>query len=482
MLTNFKFLEKGAPWPPKSEETRLKLYEQNRLLFEAKHDEVYHNKHRLFDQKLTEEQRATFEIVLNWHKRLSLLWASLLFGEPPTLRVGEKGSKEQSWLEALVIKNRFMSVSREVTIDLSRYGVGIFKIRFDGKRAVIEAQPPANWFPVVDPTNIKNVQAHVLAITYQETVPGVFNIGTKEKNRLKVEIHEIGKLTTRIYELNGQRIGAMVGEEKTVVTGVEEFLVQPIVNLSTSDKAEGFDDYQDIDGIIQELEGRISQIGRILDKHADPSMHGPADALQFNPDTGEWELKVKGGKFYAVGKDDQPPGYIVWDGQLEAAFKQIDTLMEQLYFISQTSPAAFGQLKSGLAESGSALRRLMMAPLLKASLIRMDFDPVLKTVLQTAAALEASQGVSDAKAVQTITVEWKDGLPRDDTEETANETQMYAAGLTSREAVLRRYYNLEGEELQAELERINEERKPPTVAGPAVKLPYRGADDDHQHN
>jgi hypothetical protein len=41
---------------------------------------------------------------------------------------------------------------------------------------------------------------------------------------------------------------------------------------------------------------------------------------------------------------------------LEAAFKQIDLLMEQLYILSETSAAAFGQLKAGLAESGTALK------------------------------------------------------------------------------------------------------------------------------
>ena len=67
--------------------------------------------------------------------------------------------------------------------------------------------------------------------------------------------------------------------------------------------------------------------------------------------------------------EENPPGYVTWDGQLEAAFKQIDLLMEQLYILSETSAAAFGQLKAGLAESGTALRRLMMAPLAKVNSI-----------------------------------------------------------------------------------------------------------------
>jgi hypothetical protein len=95
---------------------------------------------------------------------------------------------------------------------------------------------------------------------------------------------------------------------------------------------------------------------------------------------------------FPVGQGEQPPGYVTWDGQLEAAFKQIDLLMEQLYILSETSAAAFGQLKAGLAESGTALRRLMMAPLAKVNRIRMRFDPALKEVLWLASMLGEGAG------------------------------------------------------------------------------------------
>ena len=46
-------------------------------------------------------------------------------------------------------------------------------------------------------------------------------------------------------------------------------------NLSTSERLTGLDDYSDLDSIVQELEIRVAQISRILDKHADPNMAGP---------------------------------------------------------------------------------------------------------------------------------------------------------------------------------------------------------------
>ena len=216
-------------------------------------------------------------------------------------------------------------------------------------------------------------------------------------------------------------------------------------------------DYSDLDSIIQELEVRIAQISRILDKHADPNMYGPDTALEHDQATGQWGYR-SGGKYFPVGKDEQPPGYVTWDGQLEAAFKQIDLLMEQLYILSETSAAAFGQLKTGLAESGTALRRLMMAPLAKVNRIRMRFDPALKEVLWLASALEKAQGMAGAVVLEDVHIDWKDGLPDDDVELTQNEVQRYTAGLTSLESSLRRLYGLEGQALQEEIDRIRSEQ------------------------
>jgi len=147
-------------------------------------------------------------------------------------------------------------------------------------------------------------------------------------------------------------------------------------------------------------------------------------------------------------------------------------LMEQLYILSETSAAAFGQLKAGLAESGTALKRLMMAPLAKMNRIRMRFDPALKEVLWLASLLERAQGMAGAVVLENIHIDWKDGLPDDDVELTQNEVQRYTAGLTSLESSLRRLYGLEGEALQEEVDRIKTEQ---TAQGstelPSIKLP-----------
>jgi len=462
VLTNLDFLSPGQPWPPESEADRLKKYQANRLLFEGEHDKVFKDWIRL----LREDKRATLELILNWHKRLSTLWANLLLGEPPRISAGDKDSQEQTEVDHLINDNRFVKRAYEVALDVSRFGDGLIKVRYDEK-SIIEGQTPLVWFPVVAKDNVKDIVAHVLAWTYDDISPLPAGVGSRKQQYLKAEIHEKGKITTRVYKLinQGQKIGNLVEDEKVEQTGVNDFLVVQVSNLITTDRATGFDDYSDLDGIIQELEIRVAQISRILDKHSDPNMYGPDSALEVDPLTGQTTFR-SGGKYFPLTPEENPPGYITWDGQLEASFREIDVLMEQLYFISETSPAAFGQLKSGLAESGSALRRLMMAPLAKVSRIRMEFDPAVKKALQLAAALEVAQGFKGAVKLDNIHIVWFDGLPQDDTEQTQIEVQRKGAGLSSLESSLRRLDGLEGEALQQEIDRIKSEQG---TAAPEVK-------------
>lgn len=302
LLTSLSFISPGKPWPPPTEAERLERYAQNRLLFEGEHDQVYKDWIRL----LREDQQATLEMVLNWHKRLTLLFADLLLGEPPSITAGDKDSQEQETVERIIEDNGLFNVAYEVALDVSRYGTGLFKVRYDN-RAIIEGQQPAIWFPVVKPDNIKEIQAHVLAWTYEEDTQERGKTVTKKY--LQTETHERGKIITAKYPIENNIIGPAL-EYKETETGVDEFLVVPVNNVLTTDRVTGLDDYSDLDSIIQELETRIAQISRILDKHADPNMYGPDTALEHDPATGQWTYRG-GGKYFPVGQGEQPPGYVM---------------------------------------------------------------------------------------------------------------------------------------------------------------------------
>lgn len=462
MLTDLTFLDTGQPWPPTDQDTkdRLQMYHSNRLLFEGKHQEVFKDWVRL----LRADHQATLEIILNWHKRLTTLFADLLLGEPPKITVGAEDTQEaeQEQLEDLVERNNLHNRLYEAAMDVSRYGDGPLKIfsqldPIDNKtKAVIQAQQPAVWFPVVSPTNIKEFLYHVLAWTYKEGKDEI----------LYVEIHTKGSYETRKYKLVNGQIKFLLESTTTTHLAKYDFLVVPIHNLITSDRATGLDDYSDLDTVIQELETRVAQIARILDKHSDPNMYGPDSAME-QTETGEWAVRG-GGKFWPVNDGENPPGYVTWNGQLDSAFTEINLLMDQLYTLSETSAAAFGQLKAGLAESGSALKRLLMAPLAKVNRIRMRMDPAVKKALKIAAQLEGT-------TFDEIKIAWQDGVPIDEKEQADMDTARYTAGIMSLETALQ-HQGFEGDALEQEMKRIKdgEEAKNPAVpapAGPKITLP-----------
>jgi len=446
MLTNLDFLEIGNTFPPNSERERLQTYQENISLFNSDHDKVYKDWIRI----LREENNSTLHIILNWHKRLSTLWADLLLGEPP--RISVTPQENQDLLQDIVRNNNLIKTAYEVAIDMSRCGAGIFKVRYN-EGAIIETVPPTLWFPVVRADNIKDVLAHVLAWVFEIPAPTRLKPDAV-KQYLRAEIHEKGKITNLLFKLEDGKISKNVGISQldanipeTEETGIDEFLVIPAINSATSDDIYGTDDYKAIDTIMQEMEVRLSQISKILDRHADPNMYGPRYAIEQDA-SGRYIFRG-GGKYFPVESGETPPGYIVWDSQLTAAFKELDVLMQHFYAISETSPACFGDFSAGFGESGTALRRMMQIPLAKVNRMRLGMDPAIKKALKIAMMLEG-------KDVE-IDIGWNDGLPQDEKEMSQIYTLLYQNGLVSRETAIRRLFEFDEESLQRELGKIQEE-------------------------
>jgi len=434
MLTDINFIERGNVFPPQSETQRTIKYSQNENLFLGKHSIVFHRWARTsgFDG---------LNVIANWPKRLSLLWADMLFGQEPEIQ-SDKPDNVQSFLQ----RNDFFNRAYEASLDVSRYGVGILKVRNDGKNSIVETVSPHIWYPVFNPMNSKEYVAHVLAWTYKGT-----GDDGEEVTYLNVEMHEKGQITYRTYKMQDKTTVHGLVSEDVELTGYDGFLVFPVHNITTSDNPFGIDDYDDIAPLLEEIEMRLTQIGRILNKHADPSMYGDESALEYNENTGEYVIRG-GGSFFPVSEGGTAPNYLTWDGKLEDNFKAVDQLMEQFYAITNTSPASFGQLKSGLAESGSALKRLLMATIMKANRLKVRWSRVLIDVVEAAMVLQDVQ-------IDNTRVEWMDSLPEDETENTNNEVQKYVQGLTSLEASVGRLTGLSGDQLAQEVQKIQSEQQ-----------------------
>lgn len=479
----------GAEWPPPSEKARLKRYAENRILWQAREDRLTIRLGKTYVPALEEAQK----FILDLYSLLTDVWVKALFGEPPAWSAGEdEDSKEHKDLSALATRVAFNRVGKEVAQDRSIFGDGVFTIAMEGGKATINPQPPHHWFPVVSPNNIRRVTAHVLADVIEQG-----SVGAKQRY-LVLEIHERGRIQHRVHRLTnavanteGGKIGPRVsltsilpeiaarvgvGDAGLERTGVDnDFLIAHVANDRLSDELYGMSDYSRIDTTVNGLEERLDQINDILRKHAEPMLYGPQIAM-YQDVNGVWRFNSQDKYIAMIDKDDPVPGYITWDGKLDDALANFNLLMEQFYLQTRTTPAAFGQLKGGLAESGSALRRLMLPVLQRAALIQQDLDPEMKRVLTIAGKLERLE-------FGEISSEWFDGLPPDEFE-TAQSVSLYrAAGVMSRyQAVKAQHNDWRDKQIKAEIERIDDDEAVTAGAGggliPAGLDPVNGGNAD----
>ena len=439
MLTDMSWLKQGAMFPPFDERVRLNHLRDAKLLYEGHHDYVFHRWNKT-------EGVEGLDIKVNWHRRLSLLWADMLVGQPPEIK-----SSNDVALNEFLKRNQFNERLYESAIDVSRFGTSVAKLRYiEGEGAVVDIVPADIWFPVINPANVKDVQQHVLAWKWSK------NPRTDvEENFLSVEIHHKGRVEYITYSLTGSNgIGVRTSYEEEM-TGVNKFLVYPISNVTTSNSVYGENDYDDINSLVEEIEMRLTQLGKVLDKHADPSMYGDESALEYDDVKGEYLVRGGGGSFYPVTPDGVTPAYITWDANLESAQKQVDLLMQQFYVVSQTSPAAFGDMKEGLVESGSALKRLLMATIIKVNRLKIRYEAAITYILELAGEMQSKRGQA---GFSNISVEFKDALPEDEYEKVQNEVMRINNGLSSVESSVSRIDGISGDALQREMEAINSQR------------------------
>lgn len=411
ILTSLDFLRADSEFPPPSQLARLAKYRHNKALFDKKGGAIDRKSYNHVVQVMDNHWRVVpYRLLLNLYRKISYKTADMLFVEAPVF--GSVESNEASDINSQIVSevvsnSNLVMLGWQAGIDTSRYGDGVLVVTEreteDGMRGVLTITQPMYWYPVADPEDLRNIKYQVLA-WYKE-------IESKSKQRefmLTVHIHERGFVTKHEAIMRGGKIVSIDEGERTE-TGLTDFAVLPIQPTLTSDSAFSADDYTDIEDIIIELQTRIQQIARVLDKHADPSMTGSINNLEKDPVTGEATLKVGG--FYARESNDDPKTeYITWDGQLEASFKEIDLMMNLLAIISEMGPAIFYDeiLKIG-SLSGRAIRMLYTNALNKVARTRNAFDGVLKSGIALASQLGYSSQVTKAD----VSIKWNDGLPDD---------------------------------------------------------------------
>ncbi|MCM1220264.1 MAG: phage portal protein [Lachnospiraceae bacterium] len=531
MLRNLAWLEPGQAFPPLKERRRIRRYVENEALFDGEHfGEVLRTREQVYAhegsiavyQKCAEricqvignfDDVISFPVLLNFQRLMSLKMADLVCGEFPTIT--GVTSKENEALKDVRDVTDFDAKLFATTIDISRYGDAIWRVYLnDQKRKVFTCWDPKEWYPVVSQDGTNTVNAHVLCwrVNLTESAEGL-----PPQWQLHAQIHwatgdNVGKYEYRVYDLGseGCTIGKLIKSE-TVSTGLDTCAVFHLKAYSVTNTVYGYDDYMPVDSILAEIMTRVGQISVILDKHADPNITGPVTMLSIDPKTGEAHLKH--GKFFAVSQGEQEPKYMTWDGQLTAAFEQLEFLVNQLYILSEMGAALLGgQDGSSVAISGTAMRFKMVNPLAKARRIansmtrpvRMLFSELSSdaevddesTASASGGSVQAGVLPGDAGAsdehpgvveeaplklpipFKHISVFWSDGLPDDPRENV--EICKLATGATKMmplETGIMEYFGRTNEEALQWLEKIRQE----TEASMLLQQSMMPQEDDPNH-
>jgi hypothetical protein len=461
-----KLFATGEIYPPERDIPRLARYKRGRTIFDGRHPEIYERASSLLKDTPHAAQLKTLFIAVNLMDILLTKPADLLTGEPPTYESGKgPGSREQERLDSIVEENDLTLTAHELTIGGGYRGDSFLKTYFASRADVTETEelgllaPESRLEPIIEavPANIvfpelsrgsrkKFSAINVAWVDWVEEPGGkvirwLYGKPTSYVPYLVVERYVPGYIVYERYELTESGVNSewgvpistyLIGEKiatgrevDVVETGTPELLIRHIPYKSVDDRWEGINGVEKLESVLSAINERLAQIDYILWKHSDPWMYGPED-LGDDGDSSTGALRG-GGRYIPVGKEDQAPGYMVWEGQLEAAFKELDILLGIVYQMSETPQWLFGTTlandKGGTGTShtdSGAIKARFMPILAKVNRIRAHVDRALRDAIWTAMQLEnfANRGVDGWVPYEPVypRIVWRDGLPIDEKE------------------------------------------------------------------
>jgi hypothetical protein len=453
-------MAKVFPYP--EENDRLTRYRHNAMLLDGEHYDV------LVPGDLKKDPKARLRYVMvNFNALVANVIADMLFGEEVQL----KADKNQQFIENLYHNNQLKVQFFESAVSNAALGDALFKVRVEENEIVIEDTNPSIYFPRLDAMNARQ-RPKVEELAWTEC----HEDGGTVAHYLVKEIQEAGAIRTEIYELTGDsksnqfQIGAQIGVDvynaqygKTYVenlpTGIKRNLLVHVPNYRSRGNARYFgqSDFVNLESLQRALNKRMTSVGGILDKHSDPILAVPEGVLDEEGNVRKEALGMIEVNADGSGK----PEYIVWNANLEAAFMEIDKIVEFLFLISETNGDVFGMGKTGQAETGRALKMRLLRTIAKRNRKRLYYDQSIKEVLEIAQLLSVANGYTaggiKCDIVEPVQTVWADGIVDDAVEHVDMVTKQVETGIKSKKRAIEELNGITEKQAEEELEAINKD-------------------------
>lgn len=481
--TNINNLTRGVPvndgpltFPKKADVLRANGYDYFDQLYFGKHYDAFSMKAM---EGFSDQYSRLRYVAANFAGLMSRVMADFVFGD--TLTVDMENNQE--FIDALMDENQLKVQLYESALANSRRGDSVFKLRVGPRNIsdpdelptiIIEETTPAIYYPVFSDQNARfTPSGDVLA--WQFVQNGITYLH-KETHTPGYITHEIFRYDPKQFKILGQENAADFGFQDIEETKVDRSLIFHIPNVRDGSGFFGTSDYFDLTPLFFALNNRITKVDNILDKHSDPILAVPPGVI-------DEQGKIKKEALGMFEVDSENPGfnkpeYIVWNANLDSAFKEIDQLIQFLFMFSEISAESAGVDKGtsgSKVESGRALKFKLLRTLAKRNRKRLYYDQAIKDMLETAQDLAIAWGISieDNKITETERpkIDWGDGLIVDETEEVSIAVDKVEAGLSSRADAIARLDGitpLEAQDKVTEIDKENTSDLPTPTAGGAA--------------
>jgi hypothetical protein len=497
-LYTYNSFQPGEEFPPIQDRERISKYKRLKKLFQGKQFEVYERASKLLKDTPHADQLAQLYIAVNLADVLCVKPADLLVGEPPSFESGlPDNSDQQKAVNQYVEENDLVKLVHESAIGNGYRGDAWIKTRWGYRQDFSEVRKVLSedaYYEFITNYKMEPIIEHIAAdCVFPETSRGnvksykavrIANVEyvvskNDEKPFLNVERHIPGFIMYeryRLHEFEGgvdnrwgyplqvYKIGERVPtgrEEDVVETSVPHLLTHHIPYKSVDDDWQGIGGLEKLESLLAAINDRTVQIDYVLTKNADPTAYGPE--LDSGGSDGQVRLS---GAYIPVTKEDATPGYMDFNGQLTAAFKELEVLISLVFQLSETPQWLFGTVLgensggTGTSHTDSASIKARFMPILsKVKRIRTHYDKAIRDALWTCQLLDIAHGEADFEAVYP-TINWQDGIPKNAKEE-AEIMQIRTGGKPTIDvqSAIKRQDGVDDEKATEIISRIEEDEK-----------------------
>jgi len=376
--------------------------------------------------------------------------ADLLMLEPPGISAAEGFDAQQDAIDAINQASHIEAKLYGAALASTYEGEAWMQVLRFGGRTVIEHVPADQCFPVGD----RRPDGTYPAAEKQWLLAA--GEGRERRHYLRKEVHTAGAIANELWELNAYgRIerqvplatyyGAEAPPEK-IDTGVDEILLACCPNFRAG--GENLSDFEGVDELVDQFTASVSQAARVLAIHADPKLGLPAEMFD---ESGKVRASDEA---FVVETGGTMPQYLTWNAQMEASLKMIDNWLKWLLVTIEMSPSLLGLREGAAPDAYKKLRLEAANTLAKVGRKKLYWDRVLRDVYRRAAKLDqVSPGMR--YDWDEVSIDWHDGIPLDEGEETEIVALQRSAGLVDRETAVEK---LEGPERAPEIvDRLKDE-------------------------